>query len=167
EDLGHDSRVTAIAASPDSRYFATGTQDGTIMIWSTIAYPLRSLLEICASSTSISTLAFSDTGNFLAAIHTEEHDVLTGHTNYVNAACFSPCEQYIATVSYNNTVCLWSVMNGSLIWRFEDHGYARVEHVIFSGDGSTLASADDEGQVVLHPISRFIRSDVSRAPLTD
>ncbi|RPD63589.1 WD40 repeat-like protein [Lentinus tigrinus ALCF2SS1-6] len=390
EDLGHDSRVTAIAASPDGRHFATGAYDGTIIIWSTIAYPQKILIEISSSFRGISALAFSDTGDFLAAIHTtDEHDVLTvwrvvdgsqlistedikqtrirsclwwrddldcihlsalavpscpdevseplpvqllftsihdtwnlttslmplksailaesyelypsdgqvyavlssdgrlaavaldgysglgcwvwhtadptamhrltitsygtpssatfvgdtlvigfkdgtirwwdlssfpmattgprgtltvrdngqgvlalsvssagsflaawnysntsvtlvrrycgdffphislqGHTDWVNAACFSPCERYIATASNDATVRLWSVMDGSLIWRFTDHSH-EVMHVVFSGDGSTLASADCKGQVVLHPVSWFIRLDVPCAPLTD
>ncbi|RPD56758.1 WD40 repeat-like protein [Lentinus tigrinus ALCF2SS1-7] len=392
EDLGHDWPVMAIAASPDGRYFATGARDGTIIIWSTIAYPQKSLIEISSSFGRMSTLAFSDTGDFLAAIHTDDHDVLTvwrvvdgsqlistedikqthiqscvwwrddldcvylsalafssfshkvseplpvqllftsvydtgnlitslillksaffaesnssmyphgtkvyavmssngslaavvprkvhsklgcrvwhtadlttlyrltissdvapssatfvgdtlvigfedgtiqwwdlssfplattgppggtltvrdnrkgvsalsaspagsflaawsyyhhsvillrrhcgdffphislqGHTNQVNAACFSPCERYIATASNDATVHLWSVTDGSLIWRFTDHS-AEVRHVVFSGDGSTLASADEEGRVCLHPVSRFVRSDMPRASLTD
>ncbi|RPD53673.1 WD40 repeat-like protein, partial [Lentinus tigrinus ALCF2SS1-6] len=71
---------------------------------------------------------------------------LHGHTNEVNAACFSPCERYIATASEDKTVCLWSVTDGSLMWRFTDHS-AEVMCVVFSGDGSTLASADKEGRV--------------------
>ncbi|RPD68162.1 hypothetical protein L226DRAFT_576630 [Lentinus tigrinus ALCF2SS1-7] len=77
EELGHSTQVTAIAAAPDGRYLATGAQDGTIIIWSAMAYPPTSLMEISSSFGYISTLAFSDTGNFLAAIHTDEHDVLT------------------------------------------------------------------------------------------
>ncbi|RPD56205.1 WD40 repeat-like protein [Lentinus tigrinus ALCF2SS1-6] len=402
EDLGHDSwEVTAIAASPDGRYFATGAEDGTIIIWSTIAYPQKSLIEISSSFRYVSTLAFSDTGDLLAAIYTDDHDVdvltvwrvvdgsqlisteyikqtciqscvwqrdgldrihlsalavessfshkvseplpvqllftsvdntgnlitsfipfkstifaasnnrgcrqlyavlssdgrlaavvpknggselgclvwhtadptemhrltipsnlipssvtfvgdtlviglddgtiqwwdlssfplattgppggtltvrdngqgvsglsaspagsflaawgpwgpgeyiwsptsvtlfrkhcgdflphvsLQGHTNEVTAACFSSCEQYIATASYTDaTVRLWSVTDGSLIWRFTDYS-TEVMHVVFSGDGSTLALAYYKGQVVLHPVSRFVRSDVPCAPLTD
>ncbi|RPD68161.1 hypothetical protein L226DRAFT_444026, partial [Lentinus tigrinus ALCF2SS1-7] len=71
---------------------------------------------------------------------------LQGHICNVNAACFSPCEQYIATASNDRTVRLWSVTDGSLIWRFTDYS-AGLMCVIFCGDGSTLASADKEGQV--------------------
>ncbi|RPD68180.1 WD40 repeat-like protein [Lentinus tigrinus ALCF2SS1-7] len=141
--------VLALSASPAGSFLAAwGSEE---YIWSREEY--------IWSPTSV-TLFRKHCADFLP------HVSLQGHTSRVNAACFSPCERYIATSSYDSTVRLWSVMDGSLIWRFTDHS-DEVGHVVFSGDGSTLASADYEGQVCVYPVSLFVGSDVSRAPLTD
>ncbi len=70
ERLGHDAVVTAVAASPDSRYIATGDADGTIIIWTLTKSEWKSPLEIrCLQSTvkSVVPLQFSNAGDFLAA----------------------------------------------------------------------------------------------------
>ncbi|RPD70186.1 WD40 repeat-like protein [Lentinus tigrinus ALCF2SS1-7] len=176
-----------------------GFKDGTIQWWDLSSFPLATTgppggtLTVRDNGQGVLALSASPAGSFLAAWGSEEyiwsreeyiwsptsvtlfrkhcadflpHVSLQGHTSRVNAACFSPCERYIATSSYDSTVRLWSVMDGSLIWRFTDHS-DEVGHVVFSGDGSTLASADYEGQVCVYPVSLFVGSDVSRAPLTD
>ncbi|TFK88163.1 WD40 repeat-like protein [Polyporus arcularius HHB13444] len=68
--LGHDAVVSAIAASPDGQYVATGAWDGTVIIWSGATSPQKALLEIQfpANSGGCRSLRFSDTGEFLAGI---------------------------------------------------------------------------------------------------
>ncbi len=62
--------MTAAAASTDGRYVATGAADGTVVIWSATTFLETSLVEFQPSGgyyEPISSLSFSDTGNFLAA----------------------------------------------------------------------------------------------------
>ncbi len=56
--------------SPDGRYFATGADNGTVIVWSGTTAPERTLVEMqCpAESRSGLSLHFSDTGDFLAGI---------------------------------------------------------------------------------------------------
>ncbi len=56
--------------SPDGRYFATGADDGTVIVWSGATAPERTLVEMqCpAESQGVRSLHFSDTGDFLAGI---------------------------------------------------------------------------------------------------
>ncbi|KAI0713007.1 WD40-repeat-containing domain protein [Cerioporus squamosus] len=84
------------------------------------------------------------------------HLSLQGHAKPVMAACISHCERYVATASYDTTVSLWSVEDGSLLWTFEDH-HATVWHLVFTLDGKSLVSADEEGEVCMHVLGRFIR----------
>ncbi|TFK78711.1 WD40 repeat-like protein, partial [Polyporus arcularius HHB13444] len=68
--LGHDTMMTAMAASPDSRYIATGSTDGTVIIWRGATGPQKMLLEMprSAESKHVFSLHFSDTSEFLAGI---------------------------------------------------------------------------------------------------
>ncbi|KAI0713015.1 WD40-repeat-containing domain protein [Cerioporus squamosus] len=83
------------------------------------------------------------------------HASLQGRTGPIWAACFSPCERYVATASWN-TVRLWSVGDGSLVWTFEDHD-ARVSHLVFTPDGKSLVLADEDGRVCVHALCMFVR----------
>ncbi|KAI0713010.1 WD40-repeat-containing domain protein, partial [Cerioporus squamosus] len=114
----HDASVTAAAASPDGRYIATSAEDNTIIIWSG--------------------MPFSQTISL--------HLSLQGHAKPVMAACFSPCERYVATASEDTTMRLWSLGDGSLLWTFKDHD-AAVLHLVFTPDGKSLVSADEDGRV--------------------
>ncbi len=62
--------MTAMAASPDSRYIATGSTDGTVIIWRGATGPQKMLLEMprFAESKHVFSLHFSDTSEFLAGI---------------------------------------------------------------------------------------------------
>ncbi|TFK78565.1 WD40 repeat-like protein, partial [Polyporus arcularius HHB13444] len=73
---------------------------------------------------------------------------LHGHTAPVKALCISPCERYVATASEDTTARLWSTTDGSLIWTFREHD-AAVTHILFSPDGRTLISADEDGEVCM------------------
>ncbi|RDX40400.1 WD40 repeat-like protein [Lentinus brumalis] len=84
------------------------------------------------------------------------HVSLQGHTRRIAAACFSPCERYVATSSEDDTVRLWSVGDGSLVCTFVDHDIT-VVHLVFSPDGKTLVSADMVGRVCVHALSMFVR----------
>ncbi|TFK89184.1 WD40 repeat-like protein [Polyporus arcularius HHB13444] len=74
--LGHDERVSAMAASPDGRYIASGARNGTVIIWSGTTTPEMIPLEVqCpAESGSVLALHFSDSSEILTGRC--EHDLL-------------------------------------------------------------------------------------------
>ncbi|RDX41521.1 WD40 repeat-like protein [Lentinus brumalis] len=84
------------------------------------------------------------------------HVTLHGHTKRVTAACFSPCERYVATASDDRTVRVWSTSDGELLWTFRDHDN-RVTKVVFSPDGRILASAGNNGRVCIRLLAMFVR----------
>ncbi len=164
--------------------FVVGFSDGTISWWDISSLPLVTS-EPCGTfnrGSRVISLSASPPASFLGALFNEDattpvlvrmenfkaqnhiSDVcstaymfLYGHTRPVKAVCMSPCERYVATASEDTTVRLWSTMDGSHIWTFLDHD-AAVTHILFSSDGSTLASADEDGKVCVHWLCRFVRN---------
>ncbi len=68
---------------------------------------------------------------------------LTGHTQVVNQAVFSPDGKIIATGSNDNTIRLWNAQTGKLIRVLEGH-QGRVNRMAFSPDSTWLVSGADD-----------------------
>lgn len=74
--------------------------------------------------------------------------ILTGHTDDVTRAIFSPDGSTIASSSLDGTIRLWQVSDGTLIHTLAGHT-AGVHSLSFSPDGNILASASDDRTVRL------------------
>ncbi|KAI0702820.1 hypothetical protein C8T65DRAFT_262362 [Cerioporus squamosus] len=73
---------------------------------------------------------------------------------WVNAARVS---QYVATTSKNTPICLWSAVDGSLIWTSGDCDTEETM-VVFTPDERILASGDKHGRVCLRALSRLVKN---------
>jgi WD40 repeat protein len=126
--IGHEGVVFAAVFSPDGKYVATASSDGTARVWEPHAGD--------AASTSAGALS----------------DVALRHQGGVTAVAFSPDGRRLATASLDGTARLWSVppATGSLATagRVLQHS-VRVQAVAFSPDGALLATGTDDGAVRL------------------
>ncbi|MFH0883816.1 MAG: hypothetical protein V2A56_12575, partial [bacterium] len=75
---------------------------------------------------------------------------LTGHSGDVSSVTFSPDGATLASGSYDNTIKLWRVSDGSLIRTLRGHS-SFVLSVAFSPDGTTLASGSQDKTIKLWP----------------
>jgi WD40 repeat protein/transcriptional regulator with XRE-family HTH domain len=80
------------------------------------------------------------------------------HTAAVQALAFGPDEQAIATGSWDGTIKLWNLENGtlsggqvSLLWLGQHAG--SIHRLAFRPDGRTLASGGDDGVIRLWDVS--------------
>ena len=158
---GYDFGLACLAFSPDGAIIATGHGNGTIMLWDVATRTLAATLA--GHNGEVYSVAFSPDGNTLASGASDETvklwDVAT-RTNFetltvhslVTTVAFSPDGSLIATGTGFRDVKLWHATTGRNIDTFNDHR-ALVRAVSFSPDGRTLASASDDGTVVLRDLA--------------
>lgn len=143
---GHEGQVLCVRFGPDGRRVATGGRDKTIGIWS-----LRGKLErsLEGHRRPVNALAFAATGELISGdgagvvrvwswpkgklIHE-----LEGHEGPIYTLASSPDGSLIASGSHDQTVCVWSIETGKLVWRL-DVG-PRGMAVVFSADGEHLVT---------------------------
>ncbi len=152
---GHSNSVRTVAFAPDSKIALSGScaeldpggncVQGELILWDVSA----------ATSASLSTKL--NTGLESAV----ELKRLSGHTNWVNGAAFSPDGQTALSGSGDGTLILWNVETGEVIRRFEGHT-GGVNSVAFSPDGQTALSGSDDATLILWDISTALNTSVAK-----
>ncbi len=176
---GHTMQVNSLAFSPVEGILASGSGDGTIMLWNVETDPPEPIgaplaghdRGVVAVAFSPDTLASRGTGGRLLASGGDDGVVilwnvdtrqpvgepLEGHTGSVKSLAFSPADgRILASGGSDATVILWDVETGERIDTLRGHSDA-VESVAFSPDtpasrgtgGEILASAGRDGTIRL------------------
>ena len=158
------SAVTAIAVSPDGPFIAVGSADGEISLWNTDTG--KRLAAMQAHGSGVEALQFAAelliSGSadktirmwrVLRAANKRDMDRLeyqsniAAHDASVTAIALGSSNNLIATVSEDGWLKTWR-LDGGLVGRVKvcDHGVASV---VFSPDGRTIATGDNDGKVRL------------------
>ena len=150
---GHKDYVLAVAFSPDSRYLASASYDGTAILWETATG--KRIRSFIGHSDSVVAAAFSPDGKLLATggfdgtaklweISTGNEILsLSGHTDWVMSVAFHPDSAWLATGSYDGTAKLWDLRTGQEVRTLLGHR-GGVNAVAFSPDGKFMATASDD-----------------------
>jgi len=172
---GHSHTVKSVAFSPNGQILASGSWDKTIKLWD-----VNTGTEICTMTghqLQVNSVAFSPQGEILASasydrtirlwqipIFADLHkkfknrpcysllSTFSGHAWAVLTVAFSPDSQILATGSDDNTIKLWEVNTGQLIYTLVSHSWSVVA-VAFTADGETLLSASCDKTVKLWRVS--------------
>ncbi len=134
----HTETVQAVAFSPDGKYFATSSDDGTAVLW-----------DISSGTQAV------------------EKYTLTGHRAVIYALDFSPDGKFLATGSADTETRVWNVATGATEFTLYGHT-DRIYSVDFSPDGKYLATAGADTTIHVHylQLSDLIQSALERVVRT-
>jgi WD40 repeat protein/tetratricopeptide (TPR) repeat protein len=119
---GHTGYCVSLDFSPDGKLLASGSRDGTAIIWSTATWERMHRLQ--------------------------NPEKEAGRKGMVDDVAFSPDGKTLALASREGTVQLWDIATGKLLKALKGHSSV-VQAVAFSPDGRTLASGGNDQTVRL------------------
>lgn len=150
--VGHKGVVRSIAYDPRGGQLATGSRDGTAVIWNESGEELLRLtghrdIVCCVNYSPDGTRLVSASSDNTARVWDSSNGALllelTGHTGEVCCAVYDPQGQYIATASADKTIRIWHAGSGELINVLAGHSSV-VRTAAFSPDARRLVSISDD-----------------------
>ncbi|MBU7582192.1 MAG: AAA family ATPase [Nostoc sp. TH1S01] len=153
----HTQPIWSISFSPDGKYFATGSEDGTACLWNLQG----NLLQKFEHKDWVWSVSFSPDGKYLATGSKDNTACLWNlqgnllqkfeHKDWVWSVSFSPDGKYLATGSDDSTARLWDLQGNQIGEPFQrdKKDKSRFRSISFSPDGKYFATGSDDGIVHL------------------
>ena len=150
--------VHSIAYSPDGRTIASGSGEGTIILWDALRQ--RSIKYLEDHQDAVYAVAFSPTGQTIAsggwdgkirlwsAATGELNRTIETRSGAAHSVAFAPNGRTIASGASDGTIRLWNAATGELNRTIEARS-GSVNSVAFSPDGRSLVSGGQDGRVLL------------------
>ena len=148
---GHESRVNAVAISPDGEFLASAGQEGKVLLWNLSEE--RVLMTLPVSETPANALVFSpdsilavgDQDGVVCLFTIPEGEIfrcLEAHPGQVRSLAFSPDGKQLA-VAAQSVVRVWRLEDDFIHVREYPYPGGAVETIAYSPDGELLAAAVD------------------------
>ena len=157
--VGHTNDVYSVAFSPYGTLLASGSDDGTVVLWDVATSTNTATLE--DNIYGVEAMAFSHDGTTLATASlywvklwdvATSTNIATLEGNFFESVAFSPDGKTLASASWDG-IKLWDIATRKSTLILEETPYGGVESVAFSPDGKTLATASDDGTIKLWDVA--------------
>lgn len=156
----HTRKVTAIAVSQDGFWLATGSEDGTVILWNLETN--QQVVQLADHRGPINSLAFSSDSSLLASAATDalasiwnmdtlELEIQLRGRNVFTDVVFSPDASQLITSSGDDTARVWDVASGAPTLQFEEHGDS-VRTVVVHPNGEWALSGGRDNRLLLWDI---------------
>ncbi len=168
---GHDRGVNCVSWSPDSRLVASAGDDRTVRVWDVVK-GTQDMLPLLGHANRVNCVEWSKSNADLLVsgswdktiivwslaerVATVRH-TLVGHAEGVRSVSLSADDKLVASASYDNKVCLWSVASGELVRLIEGH-LGGVRSVAMSRDGQFIVSGSGDTTVRVWEVDEQVRS---------
>jgi serine/threonine protein kinase len=155
--LGHSSRITQVAWSPDGHYLASTSYDKTAQLWD--ATSGKHLKTYKGHSARINGLAWSPDSKRIATASDDKtvriwnvaqdaaSSIFNKHQGPVDAVTWSPDGRSIASAGEDKIVRVWHVAAANDIWSSYQQHTDKILTVIWSPDGQYIASGGKDQSV--------------------
>lgn len=152
---GHQEDVQTVSISPDGTLAATGSIDGTIILWK--VQTGENHITLPDNGGMVLSTTFSPDGKFIAAAvdsmayiwKTETGEKVSdiqGHEGVIWFLSFAPNSERMVTGAEDHTARVWDVTNGDELVVINEHSGA-VWSAVFSADGAEILTGSDDGVV--------------------
>jgi WD40 repeat protein/class 3 adenylate cyclase/tRNA A-37 threonylcarbamoyl transferase component Bud32/energy-coupling factor transporter ATP-binding protein EcfA2 len=159
---GFTNPILEIAYSPDGAHLATGSLDGSALLWSLDSEGGHKLLDLPGHIGAIWDISFSPDGQSMLTASVDGsvriwdisplNDagllVLDGQGGRLTRVTIDPEGKYLATAGYDGKVKVWTMPDGQELFTLSAHS-GPVWDITFSPDGQSLltAGADNTAKV--------------------